>query len=94
MSTPATWLDVVMASVMALVLVTVIVSRILVKRAGGKGGLSVRVIQFTAVGMIIPAVVLLALHGKLQGEAVAAIVGGLIGYLLSNIAKFDEREND
>lgn len=57
-------------------------------------GLGVRTIQFTAVSMIVPAVVLLAMRGFLQGEAVAAIIGGVAGYLLSNIAKFDERERD
>lgn len=89
----ATWLDVALIVVMALVLVTVAISRILVKRAGGKGGIGVRVIQFTAVGMIIPAVAMLAIHGKLQGEAVAAIFGALAGYLLSNISKFDEKSD-
>ena len=88
---PATWVDVAIAAVMPLALIALTVSRVLVKRAGGRGGLGVRTIQFTAVAMTIPAVTLLAYHGKLQGEAVAAIFGALAGYLLANIAKFDEQ---
>ena len=94
MDNPATWLEVAIASVMPLTLLAVIVSRILVKGAGGKGGIGVRIIQFTAVAMAIPAVTLLALHGRLQGEAVATIFGALAGFLLSSISKFDEQDRN
>lgn len=90
--TPTIWLEVAVASVMPLTILAVIVSRFLVKSAGGKGGLGVRTIQFVAVAMTIPAITLLALHGRLQGEAVATIFGALAGFLLSNIAKFDEAD--
>ena len=89
MDTPATWLDVAIATTFPLTLIAIIWTRISTKK-----GLGVRVIQFMAVAMIVPAVVLLALHNRLQGEAVAAIFGGLAGYLLSSIAKFDERDRD
>lgn len=94
MNEPATWLHVAVASVMPLAMIVVIVSRFLVKSSGGRGGMGVRIIQFTAVAMSIPAVTLLALHDRLQGEAVATIFGALAGFLLSNISKFDERERD
>ena len=91
---PTIWLEVAVASVMPLAIVALIISRILVKRAGGKGGMGVRTIQFTAVAMTIPAVTLLSLHGRLQGEAVATIFGAMAGFLLSSIAKFDEKDRD
>lgn len=90
----ATWLEVAVAAVMPLAIVALIISRMLVKSAGGKGGIGVRAIQFTAVGLTVPAVTLLALHGRLQGEAVATIFGALAGFLLSSISKFDERDRD
>ena len=94
MNAPVTWLNVMVASVMPMAIVAVIVSRLLVRKAGGKGGIGVRIIQFTAVAMSIPAITLLALQGRLQGEAVATIFGALAGFLLSNISKFDERDRD
>jgi len=89
MTAPTTWVDVALASTFPLALLVILFNRHLLKR-----GLGVRIIQFLAVATIIPAVVLLAFRGLLQGEAVAAIFGGVAGYLLSNIAKFDERDND
>jgi hypothetical protein len=42
--------------------------------------------------MVIPGATVLALHGLLQGEAVAAIFGTTVGYLLGSIMRFDERD--
>lgn len=54
-------------------------------------GIGVRAIQFVAVATVVPAVVVLAMQGLMQGETVAAILSGLIGYLLGNVSKFDDR---
>ena len=87
MNFPSPWIDIALASTLPLSLLVILLNR----RSAGKG-IGIRTIQFVAVSMMIPATVLLALHGKLQGEAVAAILGALAGYLLSNIAKFEERD--
>ena len=81
------WLEIIIASTLPLTLVTVLLNRIITKKATG-----VRVIQFTAAAMIVPALLLLGLRHLLEGEAIAAILGGLVGYLFANIAKFDERD--
>lgn len=44
-----------------------------------------RAIQFYAVGLIVPAVLILALDGLLAGEALATIIGAFIGYVLSGV---------
>lgn len=56
-------------------------------------GIGVRSIQFVAVATVVPAVVILAMQGLMQGETVAAILAGLVGYLLGNVSKFDDRES-
>ncbi len=96
---PAPWLEVILASTVPLVVLGVIATRLwnyrIVNGQKIRGrGLGVRTIQFAAVATIVPTVAILALHGILQGDAVAAIFGGMIGYLLASIAKFDERERD
>jgi len=85
-SSPATWLDVAIASAFPLALIAVIWNRVQLKR-----GIGVRAIQFVGVAMIVPAATILSLRGVLQGEAVAAIFGTTVGYLLASIMRFDER---
>lgn len=89
MNNPATWVDAAIAFTFPLTLIVILWERLKHGKSPG-----VRTIQFTAVAMIIPAVVLLALRGLLQGEAVAAIIGGIAGYLLANVAKFDDRDRE
>ena len=66
---------------------------ILVPRMFSRRGIGVRAIQFMAISAIIPGTLLLALQGLLKGETIAALFGATVGYLLSSIAKFDERDN-
>ena len=86
MNTPGTWLDVTISSAIPLALIAVIWNRAQLKR-----GIAVRAIQFIGVAMIVSAATILSLHGLLQGEAVAAIFGTTVGYLLASIMRFDER---
>jgi hypothetical protein len=55
-------------------------------------GIGARVIQFTAVGMIIPLILITALEDKLSKEALGTIIGALTGYLLSGIGNYDSKE--
>ena len=52
-------------------------------------GLGVRVIQLVGIVLGLPAIVLLGLEGVLEGQTVAALVAGVLGYLLSGISQFD-----
>ena len=64
---------------------------VLFERLIARKGIGVRSIQYIAVGTVVPVVALLSVRGMMQGEAVAAILAGLVGYLLGNISKFDDR---
>jgi hypothetical protein len=46
-----------------------------------------RALQFLAIGVVMPVVLILALEEKLAGEAVAAIVGGVVAYLFTATTK-------
>lgn len=80
-------IEVIASLVMAIAIIAVIVNRITLKK-----GLSVRSIQFLAIGMVLPLILVLALEGILERSAVGALVGALIGYLFTNIGKYDERK--
>jgi len=84
---PDEWLQLTLALTIPLAVVGVIWTRL----STGKG-VGVRSIQFMAIAAIIPGILLLAVRGLLEGEAVAAIFGATVGYLLSSIAKFDDRD--
>ena len=55
------------------------------KRAGR--GIGVRIIQFSAVLLVVPAIVILALEGVLESEVVGTLLGAVLGYVLSGIGK-------
>lgn len=58
-----------------------------------KGGIGARVIQFTTIALLVPSLIILSLEGILQGETIATIIGGLIGYVLSGISDYDKEKN-
>lgn len=60
---------------------------ILYDRIKKNKGIGVRVIQFLAVSFVIPTVLILALEAKLSTDATAAILGAVVGYVLSGIGK-------
>jgi hypothetical protein len=51
--------------------------------------LGVRHIQFISVGLIVPTILILGLHQVLSSETTATLIGGLAGYLLSGIGKWE-----
>lgn len=53
-------------------------------------GIGLRAIQFTAVILLIPTVLILSLEGVLASETVAALLGAVAGYVLSSLGE-DEK---
>ncbi|HEV2738715.1 MAG TPA: hypothetical protein VGU66_09065 [Candidatus Elarobacter sp.] len=79
------WVEIILALTIFVTVVLTLVSRI---RTGK--GLGVRAIQFLAVTIGIPVIVILALEKVVDGAVVGTLLGGVFGYLLSNIANFDK----
>jgi predicted permease len=69
--------------IMVLLALGVLIQRILMKKVTGA-----RTIQFLAVGFIFPTILILALGKAIAGETTAALLGGLAGYLLSDIGRY------
>jgi hypothetical protein len=54
-------------------------------------GIGVRVIQFLAIIFLIPTILILALEKVIDNSTIAALIGAIVGYILSGIGS---DEND
>ena len=64
-------------------------------RKNGQGksmGVGARQIQWLAVGMLIPAIVLLSLEHVIDSAVTGTLIGALAGYVLSHVGRFHNRE--
>ena len=61
---------------------------LLIERFAGDRGIGARAIQFLAVAMLIPAILILALENILDSSTVGTLIGALTGYLLSGIGDY------
>ena len=60
---------------------------VLVLRFKDGKGIGVRIIQFLAVILLIPTIFILSLENILNTQTVSALLGAMIGYILSNLGK-------
>lgn len=70
------------AILMGLGLITGIIQRVV-----SKSGIGARFIQYVAVVLIIPGIIILALEKAISSETTAALLGAITGYLLSGIGE-------
>ena len=63
-------------------------SILLIERFAGDRGIGARAIQFLAVAMLIPAILILALERIIESSTVGTLIGALTGYLLSGIGDY------
>ena len=75
-------IELLVASIMVAGLIGIFIERLITKR-----GIGVRVIQFLAVTLIIPSILILSLEGILEAQASATLFGTIVGYVLSGIGK-------
>lgn len=94
---PATlpWVVEMFASGVMLVAVAGVLAVVLRSR-NEEGTLSVnpRHIQFASVCLIVPTILILGLEKVLTSETTATLIGGLAGYLLSNLGKYEPQKKD
>lgn len=53
-----------------------------------------RVTQFMCVALLVPAIIILAFEDVLQGETVGTLLGGISGFVLSNVGKYEKKKTD
>lgn len=75
-----------------LAMMSIAILGILYRSTFGKKGIGARVIQFVAVVLIIPTILILSVREILNPETIATLIGGLLGYLLSGIANYDKND--
>ena len=80
-----------LVQIVAAITMPVAVIAIIVHRIWLGMGIGVRAIQFVSASLLVPLILILALQGILEKNAVGALVGAFAGYLFSNIGKYDER---
>jgi hypothetical protein len=69
------------------------VAGLVINRIVTKKGIGARVIQFVVALSILPTIIILALQKVLDGATIGTLIGGLLGYVLSGLSKFDEGRN-
>ncbi|MEN8107353.1 MAG: hypothetical protein ABFS22_05030 [Pseudomonadota bacterium] len=62
------------------------------ERITTRRGIGVRIIQLSTVLLVMPTILILALEGILENQTTAALIGTIVGYVLSGIGK-DEPSN-
>jgi hypothetical protein len=88
-------LEILLAATMLIVPLAVLVQRSIARtKEGAHFGMGIRVIQLIAACNLPPAIIILAMEHLLDGSAVAALGGALVGYLFSGVAEFDRRKSD
>ena len=67
---------------------------IFIERIWRNRGIDARVIQFLTIVLIIPVILILALEDILNGQTTAALIGTVIGYILSGIGKNEKNSTE
>lgn len=67
--------------------VPITIGLLIYQRIKKEQGLGYRVLQFLAIGVITPIILILALEGMLMGETVAALIGSIVAYLFTSAIK-------
>lgn len=88
------WTIIEILQIGCMIIMILIVVGIFAQRLKSGKGLTARSIQFLSVGLLIPTILILAINKTLASETTAALLGGLAGYLLSDIGRYEPKESD
>ncbi len=74
------WIEIIAALTIPLA-----IAAIMYQRGQQGGAISIRTIQIMAIAVMAPLILILGLERVLEPSAVGALIGALLGYLLSGI---------
>jgi hypothetical protein len=77
------WIGVV--EIAAAVTMLFVPAQIIQYRLSANKAIGVRAIQFTAVGMVMPLILILGLEHLVEPSTLGVLIAGLIGYMLSGV---------
>lgn len=81
------------ACLVIMLVVPVAIVRKRLESGQDKKGIGVRLIQFLTLSLVVPTLLILKLEEKISSESLMALLGTLVGYVLSNIEKFRSRQS-
>lgn len=76
--TATEWVEVIASLTMAIGVLAILLSRV-------KRGIGIRVVQFAAVILMLPTILILALEDVLSTEVTGTLLGAIAGYILSSV---------
>jgi len=74
------WIEIIAA-----LTIPIAIAAVMYQRFQGAGAISMRTIQVLAIAVLAPLILILGLEKVLEPSAVGALIGALLGYLLSGI---------
>ncbi len=74
------WIEIIAA-----LTIPIAIGAVLYQRHQGGGAISLRTLQVLAIAVLTPLILILGLEKVLEPSAVGALIGALLGYLLSGI---------
>jgi hypothetical protein len=93
--TPEFWIEGILAASMLIIPLAILVHRTIARnKENAHFGMGVRLTQVIGVCTLPPALVILGMEGLIDGSAIAALGGAMIGFLFSGLAEFDRRKSD
>jgi len=75
--------------IIAVLIMSGVVGGIFYGTLKGKLTLNIRTIQFLAVSFLVPAIVILSMERAIGSDATSALMGIIVGYVLSVLGKFE-----
>lgn len=82
-------IELIAAAMLPLGFGAIMAQRIILKKSIGA-----RIIQLSAVVMLIPVILILGLEKIFEGATLGTLIGGIVGYLLSGISEYDKGRGD
>jgi hypothetical protein len=76
------WIEIIAALTIPIAIGAIMYQRF---QGGGAGPISLRMLQVLAIAVLAPLILILGLEKVLEPSAVGALIGALLGYLLSGI---------
>ncbi len=70
------------------------VAGIFIERIWQQRGIGIRIVQFLALVLILPMLLILALEKILSGQTAAALFGVVIGYVLAGIGRGESHRGE
>jgi F0F1-type ATP synthase assembly protein I len=85
-ATASAWMRIAIEIVACVIMVGGVLG-VFIERFRTRRGIGVRVIQFLAITLVLPSILILSLEDVLSGQTTATLIGVIVGYILSGTGR-------